>query len=175
MLMLTAMSCILAVEAQAAPPMAGPQYEALQLRLGMIRAFCNASNVGVWPQAADALPCQLMQKRKDLGKDLVSGSSSTDAAKAEAIKAMKDALAKADKSKLHADKKLVYESVCAQGSKYARWKMCHNMDVRKFMLGPAAAAAPKISAGAKGKGGGSTGAVKAKGKGKGSGLPGGTG
>ena len=171
MRMLTAVSFILAVEAQAAQPTAGPQYEALQLRLGMVRIFCNASNVGLWPQAANALPCQLMQKRKDL----MSGSSSTDAAKAETSRAMKDALAKADKSKLHADKKLVYESVCAQGSKYARWKLCHNMDVRKFMLGPAAAAAPVISAGAKGKGGGSTGAVKAKGKGKGSGLPGGTG
>ena len=61
-------------------------------------------------------------------------------------------------------------NVCLAGA-----AVCHNMDVRKFMLGPAAAAAPVISAGAKGKGGGSTGAVKAKGKGKGSGLLGGTG
>ena len=134
MLMLTSIISVLAQQAQAAPRKVD---DALQLRFGMIRAFCNASNVGVWPQATSALPCQLMQKRKDL----MSGSTNSETAKAEASKAMKDELSKADKAKLSAGKQLVYESVCAKGTQFARWKMCHNPDVAKFMLGAKAAAA----------------------------------
>ena len=173
-LMLAATSIVLAQEAKAAAP---PKLdEALALRLAMIRSYCNASNTGVWPHATDALPCQFMNKRKDL----ISGSTNAETAKAEASKVIKDEQKKADRTKLSADKKLIYESVCAQGTKFSRWKMCHHPDVRKFMLGPAAAAAAAHASGggkAKGvKGGGAAGGgvatrdpSKAKGKGKGSG------
>jgi len=117
-------------------------HETMQLRLALIRNYCNVSHAAVWPLAASTVTCQLFQKRKDAGP-----GGARDQAKS------------FPKAKLNADKKLTYESVCAKGTKFYHWKMCKHDGVRKFMLGAnAAAAAPA---------GGGAGVGKAKGKGVG--------
>lgn len=122
-------------------------HEAVQLRLALIRNFCNASHAAVWPQAASTVTCQLFQKRKEAGP-----GGAHDQAK------------NFPKEKLAADKKLTFESVCAKGTKFSHWKMCKHAEVRKFMLGASAAvAAPPAGAGigkAKGRGAGKVGGGK---------------
>ena len=130
-------------------------HEAMQLRLALIRNYCNVSHAAVWPLAASTVTCQLFQKRKDAGPD-----------------GARDQAKSFPKAKLNADKKLTYESVCAKGTKFYHWKMCKHDGVRTFMLGAKAAAAAPAGGGAgvgkaKGKGVGKLGGGKAKGKGVG--------
>ena len=132
------------LQAEKNKPAAKPAdvHEAVQLRLALIRNYCNASHAAVWPQAASTVTCQLFQKRKAMGP-----GGAHDQAKS------------FPKERLVADKRLTYESVCAKGTKFSHWKMCKHDEVRKFMLGAKAAAAAPA--------GGGAGVGKAKGRGAG--------